>query len=440
MRHVPFAAFAILLTTAAATPAAIKAPDGWTVVDLPGGTAYVAPGVPADQAAAVLVRPTQPLAGALRPWFDQSVAALRGSDALVLGGQIEGSRTAGGVDLLSADEVAKHDGRYVFRKYVAAGAAGKAELVCYSANSAELLEKFEPQYRQILAAWREDRLAAAEKQVAADAQNPLAQPRAAAPQQPAAAPAGKTQPKAGFITGTALAADGRPVAGALFHVEATGTTLRGGERTWFEIPVKPDGTFEQRVPDGLYRVTCELKMDYAGTPVTVPLEADDAQPQSARLDSTAGIAKDFRFRTHGLKIGGDKNNLYHYLGGAVGLHTERNRLAGGLAGTPPVITARHPGASYELTLTPNGPLMDGSKGERLVYRFGPDWLGDGFGKPAKYYLDIPLGRYTAAVALVGPNGARAALKMNVANDPGPDRDAVDVLVTSGTYLPIYLVE
>jgi hypothetical protein len=291
-----------------------------------------------------------------------------------------------------------------------------------------------------LAAWREDRLAGAEKQPAANAKNPLAQPQQQAPQSKAGAAPGRTRPKAGFITGTALAADGRPIAGALFHLEASGTTLRGGERAWFEIPVKPDGSFEQRVPDGLYRVTCELRTDYNGAPVKVPLEADDAQPQNARLDSTAGIAKDFRFRTHGLKIGGDKNNLSHYLGGAVGLHTERNRVAGGFAGTPPVIAARHPDASYELTLTPNGPLMDGGKGERLVYRFGSDWLGDGFGRAARYNQDIPLGRYSAAVTMIAPDGARKALKMNVANDPGPDRESVDVLVTSGTYLPVYLIE
>src|SRR3546814_11710318 len=55
----------------------------------------------------------------------------------------------------------------------------------------------------------------------------------------------------------------------------------------------------------------------------------------------------------------------------------------------------------ELTLTPSGPLIDGSEGKTLVLRQGDHyWVQFG------YLEDIPIGRYTVTAILKNKDGPR----------------------------------
>jgi hypothetical protein len=181
-------------------------------------------------------------------------------------------------------------------------------------------------------------------------------------------------------------------------------------------------------------------IEYNGLQVKIALEGQDNQPAATRLDSTAGIVKDFRLRVAGLKAGGDKTRLYDYFGGAIGLQTERNLLDGGFAGNPHTIKERYPNATFELKLTPVGPLLDGSKGESQTYKYDAAWLGNGFGKSNRYFQNIAVGRYKMTVTMILPDGTRKALKLSLDNDQNPDREEVDVVLGSAVYVPVYLRE
>lgn len=67
------------------------------------------------------------------------------------------------------------------------------------------------------------------------------------------------------------------------------------------------------------------------------------------------------------------------------------------------------GCSLRLTLTPRGPLLDGSAGRTLTR----DLL-------LYHWRDIPIGVYTATATLIGPSGGMTALPLRVVAG-GPKR-------------------
>jgi hypothetical protein len=80
-----------------------------------------------------------------------------------------------------------------------------------------------------------------------------------------------------------------------------------------------------------------------------------------------------------------------------------NSLEGGNA-----LAAKYPGSKIELTLTPRGPLNDGSTGK--VVTLSRDPKGQVYGRPV-LDLDIPLGSYTVTARIIEANGTAHPLRV-----------------------------
>lgn len=102
-------------------------------------------------------------------------------------------------------------------------------------------------------------------------------------------------------------------------------------------------------------------------------------------DSKDGLRRDFTWKISGPKPGGDPNSPEGYWGGSI--YFDKGGDLGDVA-------------NIEITLRPDGPLIDGSAGEVIVRKVKLPWK-----RPYDHYLfDIPLGRYIAsAKVLYGKN-------------------------------------
>ena len=133
--------------------------------------------------------------------------------------------------------------------------------------------------------------------------------------------------------------------------------------------------------------------------------------------SGPGAVRDFVLRIHGVRPGcaeyagqevssSDSINLRRaFYGGSVTLDLSEgngHRYGSDLGST------FVPGSLIEVTLTPTGPLLDGSTA-RLLHRRVP------LQKPHfTYYLyDLPLGAYTADAELIGPDGVPTPLLLEL---------------------------
>jgi hypothetical protein len=445
----------VVLVVMALAPAAgaadIAAPDGWTIFEEGGSLVFRPDDLAAGEDARIIVLPGEPLKGDFRRWFDAKRAAAEKGQRVTSGGKVEASKSRAGIDLLKCDVVVHSNAEgFVCRRYLAANPPGRVELIALRTNGPALFTKYQPAFDEMSLKWRDARLGAMPPGAGEVAAQPAApaqqqqQPQQSRQQQQQP-PAGwvekvkDTPPKPGFIRGTVTDMRGKPLKDGRITLYAYGVTLRGGERATSSITVKPDGTFEQRVPDGIYDITCEYEVDLHGTRIKVPLDAQDGQPSSEKFDSTNGIAKDYRLRAHGLRPGGDKANQYDYYGGAVGLHYEQHHFRRGVGAEGGVIADRNPNANFELTLTPVGPLLDGSTVPEQKLTFAANDLGDGFGQQARYYPNIPLGRWKASASMTMPNGAKKRLKLSNLTEDAKS-DAIEFVTEPGKYRAFFLSE
>ena len=102
------------------------------------------------------------------------------------------------------------------------------------------------------------------------------------------------------------------------------------------------------------------------------------------------LVKDFVWKLNGLQAEEAEDNQWgtSNYGGTVLLDE-----------SPGVPNPLRPGSLIEITLTPDGPLVDGGSGRTLPFQ--RTW-GQGF----PTLVDIPIGRYTATARIVGQGGAR----------------------------------
>jgi hypothetical protein len=98
-----------------------------------------------------------------------------------------------------------------------------------------------------------------------------------------------------------------------------------------------------------------MDLSYQGETWTLPLYPTDNNNSS--VDSRNGATKDFQWKLTGLQPGGDPNNPEQYYGG----YTEVT--FGDETGNVPNLPE---GTSLRFTLTPTGPLVDGSNGETIT--------------------------------------------------------------------------
>jgi hypothetical protein len=208
-------------------------------------------------------------------------------------------------------------------------------------------------------------------------------------------PALKARPN--YVVGRVTDAAGQPVAGA--EVAIYGTTMAGAN-TRFEAKTDARGLFSQRVPEGIYGVTAYLKKRFNDKNYKFTLPPTDGIT-AMKHDSSKGIVKNFVWRIRGLKPGetpgeaGTHTEPRKYFGGFVYLRSEEKGFGGDRVYFPA-------GSTLKITLTPRGPLMDGSKGQAKTFqrRFDKD-VTNGI---SWYLTDIPIGLYTLSAQLSAPGG------------------------------------
>ncbi|BDP40508.1 hypothetical protein DAETH_04770 [Deinococcus aetherius] len=204
-----------------------------------------------------------------------------------------------------------------------------------------------------------------------------------------AAPPPKPEP--GTVKGVVLDALGRPIKGAIVRIEpgVTGgmVTVKTGAQGQYTVP---------SLIDMPYYASAWVLMPYGGQKFCMRVDSvneEGYEPFSPR----AGVIRNFKFKLSGPIPDGGENAFF---GGEVRL--------------------LHPGwddegvvnwdeSRVEVTLVPDGPLVDGSKGKTLVKTTRP---GDSF------LYDIPLGRYMATAVELRKDGTRVPLLMG-ADKPSP---------------------
>ena len=173
----------------------------------------------------------------------------------------------------------------------------------------------------------------------------------------------------GYATGKVIDSRGSPVSGARILLDNTmfyASYLHGS--------TAQDGTYRIKMQPGAWKAQASLKTTYNGRSYTLPLHPDNAEA----FDDV----RDFSWKLEGRVPDSD----YAYYGGFIQLTDDFDF---------------NDMADVELTLTPSGPLIDGSEGRTLRLRPGDHyWVG-------RYQVeDIPIGRYLVRATLVGAGGPR----------------------------------
>jgi hypothetical protein len=166
---------------------------------------------------------------------------------------------------------------------------------------------------------------------------------------------------------------GRPVAGASVVIESTAA---GGLATSVTATTNAQGVYDIPVPFGVARALMgghTVRRD--GQPFTLSLQPADGASED--FPSRQGHVENFVLRTWGVAdpahVAESPHYPGHYYGGSVRVQWFGDDIP--------------KGGVVEVTLTPQGPLLDGGAGKTLVYRLANGGRGD------VSLNDIPLGRY-----------------------------------------------
>lgn len=169
-------------------------------------------------------------------------------------------------------------------------------------------------------------------------------------------------PKPRTVRGVVKDGAGRPIAGARITAYAS---VGGGFRTTHAAVSNAQGAYEVLLPVGVGEVAeGTAKVTYGGKTFELPLRPVGAGA-GVTFDTAKGHVQNFVLGTSGES------------GGTVRLIDNLGK------------------GTVEVVLTPDGPLLDGSAGRPLVFRFD---TGQGNGE--KYLNGIPLGRYTLKARLL----------------------------------------
>jgi hypothetical protein len=171
-------------------------------------------------------------------------------------------------------------------------------------------------------------------------------------------------PKPGYVIGRLIDLRGKPLRQRV-AMNIFGTTLAGKERA-VTIEVN-QGRYEIALEAGLYKVRAWVFVHYHGKEYSLYLHPLDGKNWRNHYNSTNGIVKDFVWKLSGLQAeeSPDEYGKTHDGGSIL------------VAGASKVTFNQHHnpsrGAVVELSLAPNGPLIDGSYGQVLTFK--GDWGG-----------------------------------------------------------------
>jgi hypothetical protein len=166
----------------------------------------------------------------------------------------------------------------------------------------------------------------------------------------------------GFVTGSVKDRAGNPLSGVVVFVD--GFDDRNLVQT-----TKEDGLFRMRLPPGAYRAVATMKRPFDGQVFEIELKPDSTDT----FDSVDGAVRNFIWELTGEKVAPAMGSFGAFV--YVNLGTD-------------FIYVEDP-ENITFTLTPAGPLIDGSQGEVIVRKGGAPRSPE-YGK----ILDIPTGRYT----------------------------------------------
>ena len=172
--------------------------------------------------------------------------------------------------------------------------------------------------------------------------------------------------ESGYATGRVVDTHGKPIAGAKILLDNTVFY-----DSYISGSTAEDGTYRLKVHPGAWRAYATIRKEYNGR--TYPLEM---HPDSSDSFDDAGAVRNFTWKLEGRK----PDSEWGYYGGLVKVFSE---------------TGFYEMENVEITLEPDGPLIDGSQGRTLVLR-----LGDNYWRELAYLEDIPIGRYTASAVLL----------------------------------------
>ena len=226
-------------------------------------------------------------------------------------------------------------------------------------------------------------------------------PAQAAPAVPQPVPT--ITPAAGVFQGQVTTADGRPVAGA--EIDLRGLTAAGNV-TDLTVYTKANGAYKTHLPPGSYHIAWAWAhvSNYAGKDWKMPLATDVVN--TSDQDITDGVIANLKFPIQGRRVSGtDPDDPGAYFGGRI-------QIIGAGHADDPV----QKGSSFELTLTPTGPLMDSSIGKTLVLSVPVSTTT----LAAATYKDIPLGQYTATARVIMPDGTPEPLQLRYLNTVAAD--------------------
>lgn len=265
-------------------------------------------------------------------------------------------------------------------------------------------------------------------------------PAPAAPPADPVQPVPRMQPRPGYVTGTVFDTQGQPLPAA--GVLITGTTFEQGQRTSFDAVTDANGTYSVRVPDGRYEAKAWIDVTFDGAFFSRLLHPLSGSAHTA-VDSTEGGNLDFQWRLSGLTPsstppGRDPTDFY---GASIDLSycgLPASAYCSAAYSSFPAVVAPA-GSTVRLTLTPSGPLIDGSQGHVLTYDIPvaaqlpdyphgtavnrlPDYPDGGGGRlvlgadwaySSADFNDIPLGIYLMTATAILPNGAAHAMTIGL---------------------------
>lgn len=224
-----------------------------------------------------------------------------------------------------------------------------------------------------------------------------------------AAPAASTAARPGYLTGMIRDEQGHPigVAGARCMVGVEGVSEKSGEKVDYAPAVRPDGTYEARLVEGVYhpiRATVEVAWNRS----SYRFELDPVQDDSADRDSKDGIVQDFVWRLTGphfrYRQNPDPKNWTHWYGASV-----RVSPCGYREDLKQPVPEPPAGTRYTFRLEPLGKRIDGADARTLT--FERTAAGRDLDSPLLH--DVPLAVYTLTGVELSADGQRHPLVFEV---------------------------
>jgi hypothetical protein len=235
-------------------------------------------------------------------------------------------------------------------------------------------------------------------------------------------------PQPGVLSGKVVDSQGNP----LGDVDVSVKELNGAFSQ--DTTTDDQGNYSMQVDDGNYSVDATINTEYNGQFYRLTLHPEDGD-NTTEEPSSEGIVEDFVWKISGPRPGVDPNSddgADHY-GGSI-QHIYLGDPAAGLYNT----TQLPEGSAIEITLVPDGPLMDGSEGETISVECTISSNSVTGGDTGCWIYDIPLGQYAVTANAATPDGASVPLNVGVSNIA--DSTAEDTEMSSSTLLQFQPME